>query len=125
MSSPSIVFDPSDMIKRMGLIDSLVDAQTRIAGESINRRVRSETTPQVPLRRGWLERSYRATYKGYNPLQLDITYSAKSKEGYDYAEIQHEHNFHHPIRGTDHYLLKGFMQSRPVDVWRSHLERVL
>lgn len=117
--------DPSDMVKRMTYLDSMVDLQTRISGRDIDKEVKSKTTPYVPLRRGWLERSYRSVTKSSHPLHVYFTYSAKNKQGFDYAGVQHEEPFNHPRRGTDHYLIKGLTDARPIEIWVKNLLRVL
>jgi len=122
---PNWRLDPSDMVKRMTYLDGVLDLQTRISGRDIEREVEIKTTPYVPLRKGWLERSYRTTTRTSNPLHIDFTYSAKSPQGYDYAGIQHEEPFHHPKRGIDHYLTKGLTDARPVEIWARNLLRVL
>lgn len=115
----------TDMVKRMTLLDNLVDLQTRISGRDIERETKKKTTPLVPLRRGWLERSFRSFIRSEKPFKMDIQYSAKSNKGYDYSAYQHELELSHPKRGTDHYLLKGFENSRPVNIWATNLLRVL
>lgn len=118
--------DASHMVSRMGQIDTLLDAKTRVAGADIARKTKEHTTPLVPLRRGWLERSWRDRMVSGTPLKWEMLYSAKSRQGYDYSARQHEEKFRHPIRGTDHYLLKGFeRETRPVEVWSSHIMQVL
>jgi hypothetical protein len=118
--------DPSDMVKRMTFLDGMVDLQTRLAGREVGEKLKTKTTPSVPLRKGWLERSYRSVIRSEKPLQLDISYSAKGKNGYDYAAIQHEaKNFKHPQRGIHHYLQRNFETNYPIRVWKSHLLRVL
>lgn len=117
--------NPADMVKRMTYLDGVLDLQTRITGRDIEREVEIKTTPYVPLRRGWLERSYRSVTKSSHPLHVEFTYSAKSKKGYDYAAIQHEKPFNHPRRGTDHYLTKGLTDARPIEIWAKNLLRIL
>lgn len=74
--------------------------------------VELNTKDKVPFRTGALEHSYNWNiHESSNFIELEMGYSSLAPNGYDYAYIQHEENFNHPIRGEQFYLLKGFSQS--------------
>lgn len=73
--------------------------------------VENETRPLVPLREGDLESSYKWSIRESTGFfELEMGYSVFDN-GFDYAIIQHEKDFDHPIRGEQFYLLKGFSQA--------------
>lgn len=73
--------------------------------------VENETQWRVPLKTSRLEHSYRWNIiESTGFIEVEMGYSALDK-GFDYAIIQHEEDFSHPIRGEQFYLLKGFSQA--------------
>ena len=74
--------------------------------------VELNTKDKVPFRTGALEHSYKWNiHESSNFIELEMGYSSLSPKGFDYAYIQHEANFNHPIRGEQWYLFKGFSQA--------------
>lgn len=72
--------------------------------------IEMEAFINTPYDTGKLENSVkcRVSRNKYKP-GLNISASAKSDKGYDYAGIQHEReDFVHPRKGRDHYLSKPF-----------------
>lgn len=59
----------------------------------------------TPFDSGDLERGTTVTYQGHGRI---TGVSSSIHNGYDYAYVQHEFEFHHPVKGTDHYLAKAF-----------------
>lgn len=128
-----LIIDTSDFKAKSEHLMLLVNVHTEIAGDHIAEETETKTAPLVPRREGYLEGSFKAQPEigtpfasptGLSLLTMDMTYSAKSNKGYDYAAIQHEVPMNHPLKGTDHYLLTGF---RGVDVeglWALHLRNV-
>ena len=129
-----LLVDASDFKAKSEHVELLVNVQTEIAGDHIGQDTESKTFPLVPKREGYLEGSFKAEKEigtafasptGFSLLTMDMTYSAKSNRGYDYSSIQHEKPMSHPIKGTDHFLLKGFGQVQVTDIWAMHLRSVL
>lgn len=70
------------------------------------------TREYVPLRTGELEDSFRWSINSTSKfVELNVGYSAISDNGFEYSVIQHEKEFNHPLRGTDHYLADGIRDS--------------
>lgn len=122
---PLLIIDPSDMVQKMTQLDAKVAMQTNIAGDEITEQTEQHTFPYVPYREGYLEAGFKSVEKFFsNLLQIDMMYSAKSNQGYDYAAIQHERPFRHR-KGTAKYLTKGFREVKVEDIWASRLRVVL
>lgn len=138
----TLIIDASDMKAKAEHVGLLVNVQTEIAGDHISEETEKRTQPFVPFEFGYLEGSFKAVKEigtaftsptGFSLLTMDMTYSAKSNKGYDYAAIQHEvpFNHYHPGRivvksqASDHYLSKGFGRVPVADIWAMHLRRAL
>jgi hypothetical protein len=67
-------------------------------------KIEREAKAMTPYKSGKLENSVkvRVSRSKVRP-GLTVSASAKSK-GYNYAALQHEVKFNHPIKGRDHYL---------------------
>lgn len=70
----------------------------------------SEIIAEVPYKTGALERSVKvAVAKDKKRPGLNASASARSKQGYNYAGIQHEESFHHSKQGAkDHFISDPF-----------------
>jgi hypothetical protein len=70
------------------------------------RRVQQEAREEAPYQSGKLESSVRASVSNAtHATTLNLSASARSSKGYNYAGIQHENtNFKHPIKGKANYL---------------------
>ena len=74
--------------------------------------VENESQWRVPFRIGALEHSYKWNIvEDSNFIEVEMGYSSIAPNGFDYALIQHEKDFNHPIRGEQFYLLTGFTQA--------------
>lgn len=73
-------------------------------------RLYSEIIAATPYKTGKLERSVKVTVaKDRRRPGLNASASAISKNGYNYAGIQHEEtNYQHPIKGKAHYISDPF-----------------
>lgn len=74
----------------------------------------SEIIAEVPYETGALERSVKVTVaKDKRRPGLNASASARSKQGYNYAGIQHEEDsFHHSKQGAkDHYISDPFKRA--------------
>ena len=72
-------------------------------------RIYAEAIAQTPYDTGKLEDAvYVKVSKAKSRVGINAGASAKSDEGYDYAGIQHEVPFYHPIKGKDHYISDPF-----------------
>lgn len=69
-------------------------------------------SPYVPYRIGALEDSFNwRIVSGGDFVELNFYYSVVTKAGFDYAFIQHEKDFYHPIKGTSKYVVHGIHDS--------------
>lgn len=70
----------------------------------------SEIIAEVPYETGRLERSVKVTVaRDKRRPGLNASASARSKQGYNYAGIQHEESFHHAKQGAkDHFISDPF-----------------
>ena len=73
----------------------------------------SEIIVEVPYKTGALERSVKVSVaKDKKRPGLNASASARSKSGYNYADIQHEKSFKHSKQGAkDHYISDPFNKS--------------
>ena len=74
----------------------------------------SEIIAEIPYDTGALERSVKVSVaKDKKRPGLNASASARSKQGYNYAGIQHEvETFHHPKPGAkDHYISDPFKRA--------------
>ena len=122
----SVLLDYSDMEKRMGEIDHLIKIHDEIAADHISEEVETKTFPFVPLKHGYLQGGFQRKKVSSSPnLQMDMIYSAIANNYYDYAARQHEKIFDHPIKGVDHYMLRGTEQVNIESIYAYHISQVL
>lgn len=83
------------------------------------RKIKIRTTPFVPLDKGTLEEGFFSHVKiSTNEFGALVGYTARSKNGFDYAEIQHRRtDFRHPKRGQARYLEYGLLSS-PEEIFK-------
>jgi hypothetical protein len=70
----------------------------------------AEVIAEVPYKTGKLERSVKVSVaKDKRRPGLNVSASARSSNGYNYAGIQHENEeYEHPIKGKAHYISEPF-----------------
>jgi hypothetical protein len=70
----------------------------------------AEVIAEVPYKTGKLERSVKVSVsKDKRRPGLNVSASARSSSGYNYAGIQHENEeYEHPIKGKAHYISEPF-----------------
>ena len=76
--------------------------------------VRETTTPFVPLKTGKLIGSFITDIQSTYPMtEVTIGYAAYAKNGFNYAEYQHDviKTEQHPIQGVQYYLKVGLSHS--------------
>jgi hypothetical protein len=94
-------------------LSRFLKAQQELPMEILQREaanIQTEAKAQTPVESGKLESHVRVkvTTSKTRP-GLNISASARSKGGYNYAGIQHENTeFKHPIKGKDHFLSDPF-----------------
>jgi hypothetical protein len=121
-----LLFDVSDAKEKMEGIDRLIAIQDNIAADHIVEEVERKTFPYVPLRLGYLEGGFSSKQVSVYPtIQIDMIYSAIANNYYDYAQRQHEEEFTHIRKGTDHYMLKGTREVNAEAIYAHHISKVL
>lgn len=127
--------DASDVYRKMGHVDLLVNIQTEIAGPHIMEEWERHTHPHVPVLHHYLEHGF--SYKLLSPppvLQMQAQYDAVSNRGYHYALIQEKvemqikaigRPFKHPRGGTSPYFEKGRNEVNVPGLWAFNLRKVL
>lgn len=122
----SVLVDYSDAEEKMTGIDRLISIHDNIAADHLEEEVERKTFPYVPRKDGYLEGSFRSKQISTPPhLQLDMIYSSIANNYYDYAARQHEEIFDHPLKGTDHYMLKGTRDADVEGIYAYHISQVL
>lgn len=95
--------DASKFRSRMNTILSEVKTREKAVLEGAGVDLIMASRPKTPLLTGQLMDNIIVEYMGMGVAEVSA--SAKSPKGYDYAAIQHEaHHFRHPIQGQSHYL---------------------
>jgi hypothetical protein len=126
MTNALILIDSSDVEIKMSNIDHLVQLQTDIAADHMIELVERYTFPYIPLKLGYLQDSFNSKIISNTPnFQADLTYSSRANNYFDYAEKQHENPYYHPIKGTDHFMLKGTGSVNPEYTLAQHIRKVL
>lgn len=119
-------FDASDHIATMENLITMVNVRTEIAGDEVAEETERKTFPYVPLKHGYLQGSFKFKVNSHAPvLDLEMSYSAIANNYFDYAEIQHERNFNHPIKGQPHYMMKGYGQVNVNAIYGKQIRSVL
>lgn len=122
----SVLIDSSDMKEKMSEIDHLIAIHDDIAADHIQEEVENKTFPYVPLKDGYLQDSFHSKVVNIPPyLEMDLWYSSFSNNYYDYAAYQHEEFLHHPLKGTDHYMIKGISHVNVEALYAYHISKVL
>ena len=126
MTNAMILIDSTDAEEKRTNIDHLIQLQTDIAADELIEQVEHETFPYIPLKLGYLQDGYQSKIISNTPhFQADLMYSAMANNYYDYAAKQHETPYNHPLKGTDHYMLKGTRSVNPEHVLAGHIRKVL
>lgn len=74
-------------------------------------RVEAEAKNETPLKSGKLESSVKVSVsRSKSKPGLNLQASARSK-GFNYAGMQHDRVFNHPLKGKDHYLSDPFKRA--------------
>ena len=113
---PSATF----IIKPKSFVDGQNEIRFRITYampqiyQKLGAKIKTLALPFVPLKTNALELSGHVIDGPDGGAYLQ--YSSLSPRGYDYAQIQHERKLHHPLRGTDHYLLKTTTENQSMGV---------
>lgn len=121
-----VLFDYSDAEEKMTGIDQLIRIRDEVAADHLEEEVERKTFPYVPFKHGYLQDSFYSKQVSSSPrLQLDLFYSSVANNYYDYAARQHEEKFNHPLKGTDHYMLKGTRDVKVEAIYAHHISQVL
>jgi hypothetical protein len=124
--SSYVLLDASDMEEKMTEIDRLIVIHDSIAADHISEEIERKTFPYVPLKFGYLQDGFhRKQVSQSHNLQMDIWYSAIGNNYYDYAAIQHDVQFDHPIKGRDHYMEFGIRDTDIEGLYAYHVSHVL
>ena len=79
--------------------------------EKSAQRIKTESIAKVPYKEGKLERSiYVRVSKDKRRPGIVAGASARSKDGYNYAGIQHENTSYHHTKGQAHFISEPFNQ---------------
>lgn len=126
MMDSYLQLDSSDMEEKMTGIDHLIAIRDIVAADHLEEETERKTFPYVPLKQGYLQDGfYSEQVTNYPFLQLDLFYSAIANNYYDYAARQHEEIFNHPLKGTDHYMLRGTREVDVEGIYAYHISQVL
>lgn len=121
-----LTLDLTDHIEKMENLVTMVNVRTEVAGDEIAEDVERKTFPFVPLKHGYLQGGYKYNRTSPAPvLRLEMSYSAIANNYFDYAEIQHEKDFHHPIKGQAHYMMKGYGRVNVNAIYSGQIRAVL
>ena len=105
-STESVQNAIKDLTKFLKKVETVPNEELQKSRRTIYARALALT----PYETGKLERSvYVIVSRDKRRPGLRAGASARSKQGYNYAGIQHENEaFNHPIKGTDHYISRPF-----------------
>jgi len=122
----SFLIDESDAIKNMEIVDHHVRLQNDIAADHIINEIENKTFPYVPLDEGYLQDSFYTKITSPTPVfQADMFYSMLSNKYFDYAEVQHEVDFNHPLKGEIYYMKKGIAKVDELALYAYHISKAL
>lgn len=109
-TSQKSVQDAKKQLQRF--LRKLETVPTRILQEEAQQ-LKAEIIAETPYETGKLEASVKVTVsRDKRRPGLNASASARSPQGYDYADIQHERaDFTHPIKGKDHFISDPFQRA--------------